>query len=421
MNIIQKKLKNGLRVVLVPQDQAVTTTVLALVGVGSINENKSQNGISHFLEHMAFKQTKSFPNAKSLNEAFESIGAINNAFTSEEYTGYYAKSHPRHTSKIIELIGEIVLDTNLPKEEMDKEKGVVIEEINMYEDMPQYKVAELVGELMYGDTPVGRGIIGTKESVLNLSHKKLKDFYNKFYVAENTILTIVGNFNAEELFSQIKNIFGKQISGQKTEDVKVKTKTNTPKVVVKNKKLDQAHIAIAFPAYERTHKDSATISLLATILGGGMSSRLFQLLREEMGAAYYARAGASKHKNFGEFVIRAGVDTKRLKEVFSAIKEVLDDIKTNGVSNEELAKVKEFSIGILGMSSETTDGIASLCASSLFETGNIITPDMMLNRILDVKEEDILRVSKDIFNYKKVKIAVIGPRGKAEEIEKIWT
>lgn len=418
MNIIQKKLRNGLRVVLVPQKEAVTTTVLALIGVGSNNESKSQNGLSHFLEHMSFKQTGLHENAKSLNEAFESIGAITNAFTGEEYTGYYAKSHPRHTKKILELVADIVIDTKLPASEIEKEKGVVIEEINMYEDMPQYKVTEILSEILYGDTPAGRGIAGTKDSVLKLSHKDLLNFHKKFYVAQNTILTIVGNFDDKDILKDIERTFGRQVKGEKFEHVKVKPKTKIEKSKVIKKDIDQAHIAIAFPAFERSHKDSATISMLGTILGGGMSSRLFQLLREELGVAYYVRAGVSKHSTYSEFVIRAGIDKNRVDEILTAIRNVLDDLKNNLVSEEELNKVKEFSIGMIGMSTETTDTIASLYATSLFETGKIITQDEMVKKILRVKSQDILRVAQEVLDYKKLKIALVGLGATEEELVK---
>ncbi len=409
MNIIQKKLKNGLKIILVPQREAVTTTVLALIGVGSNNESRHQNGLSHFLEHMSFKQTKLHENAKSLNEAFESIGAITNAFTGEEYTGYYAKSHPRHTKKILELVADIVIDTKLPASEIEKEKGVVIEEINMYEDMPQYKVTEILGEILYGDTAAGRGIAGTKDSVLKLTHKDLLNFHKKFYVAQNTILTIVGNFDEKDILNDIDKTFGRQERGQKFEHVKIRPKLKNEKSKVLKKEIDQAHIALAFPAFERSHKDSATISMLGTILGGGMSSRLFQVLREELGVAYYVRSGVSKHSTYSEFVIRAGIDKKRIDEVLLAIRTILDDLKTNLVSDEELNKVKEFSIGMLGMSIETTDTIASLYATSLFETGKIVTQDDMVKKILKVKSQDILRVAKEILDYKKLKIALVGP------------
>jgi len=410
MKIIKKTLSNGLRIILVPQKDAVTATMLTLIGTGSNNENKKQNGLSHFLEHVCFKATTTRPNARLINEQFEEIGAITNAFTSDEYTGYYGKSHPRHLNTIIELVGDIVCNATFPAEELEKEKGVIIEEINMYEDMPQAKVMETLEGLLYGDTPAGRGVIGTKDSVRAFTRSDVAKYKSQYYVTKNTIVTVVGAFDEKNVVDSIKKAFSTMLRGEQSAHARVTHAVRTEKISHVAKPIDQTHIAIGFPSFPLGHKDGPAAALLATVLGGGMSSRLFHHLREELGVAYYVRAEHDAHSTHGEFVITAGVDTGRIQEVLDAADTILKNSATVPVGIKELNKAREFSIGMLGLGLESTDMVAGFVSTQLLLTGSIKTPEMITAEYMKVTPKDIMRVAGIIFDDKKMRLSLVGPK-----------
>ncbi|HEY0979809.1 MAG TPA: pitrilysin family protein [Candidatus Paceibacterota bacterium] len=417
MKIVNKTLSSGLRVVLVPQKDAVTATMLTLVGVGSNKETKRQNGLSHFLEHVCFKGTLKRPSAKQINEEFEQIGAITNAFTSDEYTGYYAKGHPRHIEKLVEMVGDVVINATIPDVEVAKEKGVIIEELNMYEDMPQAKVMETLSALLYGDTPAGRSIGGTKETVRSFTRADIVRYKSTHYTTENTVVAVVGAFDEKTVMSAIKKTFAAFPKGEKGAYPKVSASTRTETVSAIAKPIDQTHIAIGFPTVPLGHKDGPALSLLATILGGGMSSQLFHMLREELGVAYYVRAEQDPHSTHGEFTITAGIDTKRVAEVLIAIIRVLKERKTALVPATELSKAREYNIGMLGMGLEATDMVAGFYASQLLLTGKIRTPEMVAKEYMKVTPEDIARVAKGIFTAKRARLSIVGPTIATDEFE----
>lgn len=421
MKIVNKTLSSGLRVILVPQKDAVTATMLTLVGTGSNKETKRQNGLSHFLEHVCFKGTPTRPTAKQINEAFEQIGAITNAFTSDEYTGYYAKSHPRHIETLVEMVGDIVINATIPSEEVEKEKGVIIEELNMYEDMPTAKVMESLAALLYGDTPAGRSIGGTKETVRSFTRADIVRYKNTHYTTKNTVVAVVGAFDEKKVINAVKKTFASFSKGEKGIYAPVRASARTERVATIAKPIDQTHIAIGFPTVPLGHKDAPALSLLATILGGGMSSQLFHLLREEMGVAYYVRAEQEPHSTHGEFTITAGVDTKRVDEVLHAIIRVLKERKTALVPLTELSKAREYNIGMLGMGLEATDMVAGFCASQLLLTGKIRTPDMIAKEYMKVTPEDIARVAKDIFKPNRIRLSIVGPTVKKDGFETLIT
>lgn len=410
MKILRKTLPSGLRVILVPQKDAVTVTALVLIGSGSHQESKRQSGLSHFLEHVCFKGTPTRPTAKLINEQFEEIGAIANAFTAEEYTGYYAKSHPRHSSTLISMVGDIVINATLPSEEIEKEKGVIIEEINMYEDMPQAKAVESLTALLYGDTPGGRPIIGNKDTVRSFSRADIVRYKTAHYTSKNTVVAVVGAFDQKAVLSTIQQTFRPLPKGERVPSVAVRAKTSTPMAHTIIKPIDQTHIAIGFPSVRLGHKDGTAVSLLATILGGGMSSQLFHLLREELGVAYYVRAEHEPHSTYGELNITAGVDSSRLAEVLAAIMGVLKERTEVLVSQAELSRAREFSLGMLGMGLEATESVAGFCATQLLLTDKIKTPDIVARDYMKVTPADIKRVAKIIFKKKQLRLSFVGPK-----------
>ncbi len=409
MKFTKKILPNGLRIVVVPMKDNPTVTVLVLVEAGSKYESKDINGISHFLEHMCFKGTVKRPKAIDISKELDTLGSQYNAFTSQEYTGYYAKSDARHFKQIFDVITDIYLNSTFPEIEMQKEKGVIIEEINMYEDMPQRHVQSLIMKLLYKDEPAGRDIAGSKINIIKMTRDNLVAYKNKHYLPESTVVVVVGKITEKEVLKEINKIFNTIPRGKKEQKIKVKEIQEKPEVLIQFKKTDQTHFVLGFRSYGLFNKKSVTLAVLGALLGGGMSSRLFQKLREEMGVGYYVRAGNDTYTDHGVFTISAGVDNKRIEEVISVILEEVQKFKNEKIDEEELNKVKEFLIGNMKLSLESSDDIASFYGGQELLKKEIKSLDEKIREIRDVTTKQIQDLAKDIFKNEKLNLALIGP------------
>lgn len=404
-----KTLKNGLRILMIPQAEAATITVLVLSGTGSLAERDREQGLSHFLEHMVFKGTSRYQTPRAIAEAFERIGAISNAFTDRDYTGYYAKGSPAHLGTFVDVLGDIYQHATFPESELAKEKGVIIEEINMYNDMAQHRAGEMLMQLMFGDQPAGRSIGGTKEHVSSFTRDDCLTYRAANYHAANTVVVLTGAFDMKTAYKEVVRVFDKMNSAPIVRRKKTTTSRTTSRAVVLYKAIDQAHLAIGFRSKPLGHPDAVTLSLLATILGRGMSSRLFQALREDLGVAYSVVADQDSFSDHGIFCIMAGVDQTRIDEVVDVISDMLVEIKETRVSSEELSKAQEFSTGMLRLGLESSDDIASFYGTQLMVKGVIKTPDALIKEYMAITPSDILRVARTIFVQKHARIAVVGP------------
>jgi len=386
-----------------------TVTVLVLVEAGSKYENKKINGISHFLEHMCFKGTSKRPKAIDISKELDSIGSQYNAFTAQEYTGYYAKSDAKHFKKIFDVVSDIYLNSTFPEIEMQKEKGVIIEEINMYEDLPPRHVQDLMMELLYGDQPAGWNIAGEKKNILNMKREDFVNYKKEHYVPKATTIVIAGKINEKIAFEEVKKVFGKIPKHKKTAKQKVKEEQQKPKILIKFKETDQTHFVLATRTFDLFNKKNAILSVLAGVLGGGMSSRLFQKLREEMGVGYYVRAYNDPYTDHGFFQVSAGVDNKRIEEVIKAILEECRKLIKEKVSEEELEKVKECLIGNMKLSLESSDDIANFYGGQELLRKKITLAEKKAEEIRKVTALQIQNLAKQIFNNNKLNLALIGP------------
>ncbi len=405
----KKTLKNGLRVVTIPMKDNPTVTVLVLVGTGSDYEEKSINGISHFLEHMCFKGTIKRPTAQSISHELDSLGAQYNAFTDHEMTGYYAKSDSKNFKKIFEIISDIYLNSTFPEAEIEKEKGVIIEEINMYEDMPNRHVQDLFGEVLYGDQPAGRNIAGTKENVNNMTRDDFVKYKKSHYVSSSTVIVVAGSVSNGEVYKEVSKHFGNIHTGKKVGKKKTIDKQTKPSVVVKYKDTDQTHFVLGVRSFSMFDKRNPVLSVLSGVLGAGMSSRLFIKLREEMGVAYYVRSFNDPSLDHGSFQISAGVNNSRTKEVLSAILKECLRLTKEEVSPKELSKVKSMLIGNMKLSLEATDDIASFYGSQELMKRELKTLDEKIKSINKVTSKDIMKIAKSIFVTSKLNLSIIGP------------
>jgi predicted Zn-dependent peptidase len=419
MKFSKKVLKNGLRVVVVPMKDNGTATVLVLVEAGSKYEEKKVNGISHFLEHMCFKGTIKRSRAIDISKELDTLGSQYNAFTAQEYTGYYAKSDAKHFRKIFDVVSDIYLNSTFPEVEMEKEKGVIIEEINMYEDMPQRHVQDLMMELLYGDQPAGWNIAGEKKNILRMKRDDFVNYKKQHYLPEATVIVVAGAVTEGEVMREVNKIFGKIPRGKKTGKTKVKEIQKKPEALVNFKKTDQTHFVLGVRTYDLFNKKNSVLTVLGSILGGGMSSRLFQKLREEMGVGYYVRAYNDAYTDHGFFQVSAGVDNKRIEEVIKAVLVECNNLKNEKVRAEELNKVKEYLTGNMKLSLELSDDIANFYGGQELLKREVKNAEEKAKEIRKVTASEIQKLAKDIFKNEKLNLALIGPFKDKNKFSKI--
>lgn len=409
MNFKKTILENGLRVITVPMKDNPTCTVLVLVETGSKYETKKLNGISHFLEHMCFKGTEKRPKAMDISRELDGLGSQYNAFTAQEYTGYYAKSDAKHFKQIFDVVSDIYLNSTFPEAEMEKEKGVIIEEINMYEDMPHRHVQDMIMQVLYGDQPAGWNIAGERENICAMVRSDFVNYKKAHYVPSATTIVVAGSVKEADVRKEVEKVFGTIKKSKKDGKVKTLVSKSGPKVLIKNKKTDQTHFVLAMHAYDLFNKKNPALNILASILGGGMSSRLFGRVREEMGAGYYVRSYCDPYTDHGYLEISAGVDNKRFEEVLKVCLEECKKLTTELVSAEELARVKEFIIGNTKLSLESTDDIANFFGAQELLQKKVETLEEKITNIRQVSAKDIQKIAREIFTNDNLYLALIGP------------
>ncbi len=409
MNYKKTILKNGLRVITVPMKDNPTVTVLVLVETGSKYETKEKNGISHFLEHMCFKGTQMRPTAHSISAELDGLGSQYNAFTGQEYTGYYAKSDAKHFKKIFDVVSDIYLNSTFPEAEMEKEKGVIVEEINMYEDMPHRHVQDLFMHLLFGDQPAGWNIAGTRENVRSMTRNDFVEYKKAHYVPKATTVIVAGKVKDAEVKKEIARVFGNLKSSAKSTKQKTVDTQMKPATLVSYKKTDQTHLVLGVRGVNTYDKKNPALVLLATILGGGMSSRLFIKLREELGVAYYVRASNDNYTDHGAFQISAGVSNDRVQEVVGEILKECAKLRTELVTKTELDKAKEYLAGNMKLELESSDAWANFYGGQEVMRKKIQGPDELEKKIRRVTAKEIQTVAKQIFVDKNLNLALIGP------------
>ncbi|MFH1968008.1 MAG: pitrilysin family protein [bacterium] len=414
-------LKNGLRVLAVPVKNANSVTVLILVGTGSKYETKDINGISHFLEHMFFKGTKKKPDTLRISETLDRIGGEYNAFTSKEVTGFWAKVDKKHIDIALDWISDMFLNSKFEEEEIQREKGVIVEELNMYLDTPTAYVSELFEDLLYKDQPAGWRIVGEKENILSFNRDKILDYFNSHYSSKNTVVCIAGDIKPSQIQQKLGEYFGKLEKKDSLGKVAVKEEQSEPEVLIYNKKTDQTHFCLGVRAYNMFDRRRYALSLMSVILGGNMSSRLFISVRERNGLAYYVHTSYDATTDAGYLVTQAGIKNDSLEKAVGLILKEYESLKNKGITEKELKKAKDYIRGKMALSLDATDAKASFYAIQEVMGQEIFTPEQKLEMIDKVSVNDIKKVAKDIFLPEKLNLAVIGPieENKKEELKKI--
>lgn len=417
MKYYKDVLDNGLRVITVPMKDSQSAIAMVAVEAGSHYEDKKINGLSHFLEHMCFKGTEN-RSGDQINYELDSLGAESNAFTGDEYTGYYAKAHSKKVGKILDIVSDMYLNPTFPEKDIDIERGVIVEEINMYEDMPMRQVHVLWEELLYGNQPAGRTILGPKENIKKFKRDDFVEYYNTHYIPQKTTVIVTGNIDRKKILKQIKERFGSAKKGKVVKKQKIKITQKTPAVKIQNKKLDQTHLALGFHSFKLGDKRNVPLAVAKSILGGGMSSRLFKKMRDELGMCYYTKAYIQNVTDAGNFLVAAGVGNKRAEEAVSVIIEEFKKLRDEEIADKELKKAKEYLIGNLATSHETSESWADFYGFQELLHQDIKTLKQLEKEIKGVKVADIKRVLKQIIKNDKLNLAMIGPHKDSRKFKK---
>ncbi len=421
MHYKKHTLKNGLRIILVPIKEMTTATALICVGTGSRFEEERENGLAHFLEHMFFKGTKTRPKSMMILKELDTLGSQHNAYTGKDRTAYYTKVPSAKILQAMDILHDLFLNSLFEAKEIKKESGTIVQEINMYEDMPAQQVYDIFETVLYGENhPLGREIIGTKKNVSSFVRKDFLSYLEKCYAAHNTVVCVSGNFSEGKVLAKIKKDFKNMHSGNRPyHEIFVGTQ-KSPVLKIKNKKTDQTQVVVGVHTGGFDHKDRYVYSVLANILGGGMSSRLWEEVREKRGLAYSVHAFVDFYPEAGYFAAKAGVEHDKLIESLQLILKELKKIAQHGVTEEEFERARSGFEGRIAFSLETSDAIASNFAEQEATRDEIVVPEESLRRIKKVKRADIQRVAKEIFVDEQLNCAIVGPQKEREdEIKKI--
>lgn len=412
------KLDNGLRILTVPSKEVLSFKVMVLVNTGADFETKENNGISHFLEHMCFKGTKKRPSNFIISQELDSVGGSYNAFTSGEYTGYYVKVAKQNRDLALDVVSDIFLNSQFSTSEIKKEKGVIIEEINMYQDDPKSYIKDLWDHLLYKDQAIGRSTLGTKENIKKFQRQDFIKYRESQYRAESTIIVVSGNFSEKEIIQKIKKYFRKIRLGRRKDKEKVWEKQTKPQICLNYKKTDQTHLMLGFRGINIFDKRRYALRVLDTIFDGGMSGILFQTVREKLGAAYYIFSITFLGSDYGYWAVKAGIDNNRLEEIIKIILKEWQKLKTKSVGIRELKKAKNFIAGRLALSLENIHSVAYGIAFDELLRNKIETPEQYLKKIKQVTARDIQKLAQDLLTPKTLNLALIGPHKNKQKLEK---
>lgn len=405
----ETKLENGLRVVTAPVPSD-SITLLVLVGAGSRYESQELRGISHFIEHMFFKGASKFTNTKQVSEAIDSVGGQFNAFTGKEYAGYYVKLAKDSKEVAFDVISDMLINPTFLPEEIDKERGVILEEMNMYKDTPMYQIGWDFEKLMFGDQPMGWDQIGTVELINSVTQEQFFKYHDELYSTDNTVISVAGNITHEEILELVDKYFQFKITDKKRTWAAFEGYNQKKKVIMQEKKTEQAHLTIGFPGYHTSHPDYFAQKLLAIVLGGNMSSRMFLNVREAQGLCYYISSTVDDYTDCGHFSTNAGVDVNRIDQAVTSIIAEFKKLKDNPMVEEsELKKAKSYLYGKLVINLEDSQEVAHLLGKQALLNEGMKTLDDLHKEINKVTLEDVARVAADIIQEDQMKLAYIGP------------
>ncbi|MFO0704543.1 MAG: pitrilysin family protein [Candidatus Andersenbacteria bacterium] len=407
--VVSHTLPNGVRFFAVPEAGTSAVTVLIMYQVGSRYETDRIAGISHFLEHMFFKGTLKRPDAKEITRELDSLGAEYNAFTSKDHTGYYVKTAAEHLPKSFDVLADMLLHSKFVPTQVKRERTVILEEMRMYLDNPMLYMSDLFESVLFGQNALGREIIGFKHSILGTTSAELKRYARMFYHPKNMVVVVAGNVQPAKAFAMTKKYFSSLKPQRRLPFYTCSINYKEPQVAVMTKPTQQAQLCLGFPAYSYTHPKLTALEVLHGVLGSGMSARLFEIIREQMGLAYTVRTGVTTYEDFGAFFARAGTDPAKALHAIEAILKEFKRIKRQLVTAEELKRAKSYLTGQLALELEESDNYAQLIAQQALFRPKIESLKQIHDKINAVTREEIREVAREVMDPSKLTLAVIGP------------
>jgi predicted Zn-dependent peptidase len=410
-------LDNGLRILTANLPEAQSVTCMVMLAAGSRYETAESNGIAHFSEHMFFKGTQRRPSAREIAGEIDAIGGEFNAFTGKEYTAYYVKCAAEHRDVALDVIADMLRNSRFDAEEIEREKGVIVEEMNMYFDTPRDFIGGVYEELLYGDQPLGWDIIGRKETVRGATRETFMSYLDRWYKPSRMVLGLGGRVG-DDVLEKAQQLFGDLPAGETGEPGPVAPYANG-RVRVFTKQSDQAHVILGVPSYPIEHPDRYALQVLSTVLGGGMSSRLFTEVRERRGLAYYVFGLNHSYTDAGSLYAQAGVDINRIDEAVTTILAELRTIAADVVPSDELEKARNFAKGRFVLQLESPQGL--ILFGLRREVLERHAPDLaeVLDGLNAVTAADVQRVAQDLIADEQLRLAVIGPFDDSERFEKL--
>lgn len=408
-------LPNSLRTVIYPQKGTQAVTVLILVGVGSRYEKAHERGISHFLEHMFFKGGAKYKNAKEVAAAIDGVGGDFNAFTGKEYTGFYVKLAKDNVDVAFDVLADMLISARFDQVEIEKERGVILEEYNLYQDTPIYQIGWDFENLLFGDQSLGWDQIGTKETIRSFHRDDFVNYKRNLYGFENTAIIVTGNITEQEAMQKINAYFpaGQDQKNRNKEDF---TWPNNPqRISIKNKKTEQGHLVMGFPGIPFGDDREFATRLLSVIMGGNMSSRMFTVIREELSLCYSIRTSTDHYSDVGVISTHAGVDLNRFEEAVKAIKNEYTKAFQGGFTEQELVNAKNFLRGKITLRLEDSEEMASFLGTQTILKGQVKTPEEIFAGIESVSKGEIDQLARELFDPAKLSLAAIGPFEDLEE------
>lgn len=415
----QKTLTNGIRLITAPLQNTEAVTILVLVGIGGRFEPKDKLGISHFLEHLFFKGTKKYPTAQELSQELDTLGANYNAFTGEEATGFFIHSSATDFEKSLDILSDMYLNPIFPEKEALKEKNVIIEEANTRRDVPQVHVQVLSQRQMFPDSPLGLDFIGTPETLAGISRDDLNNYFKNGYNGASTIIAICGNPKGHNWEKEIISRFTAKPKGSRPECEMVADTNIKEQISSEIRKVDQATFILSVRLFKKTDPRRYQATILRTILGGGMSSRLFREVREKRGLCWYIQAATDCYFDTGLISVSAGVKTDKLGEAVQTIMTEINDLKKNGPTKDELRRAKSQLRGQIALSLEGSQEIASYLAEEIQYENKVRQPEDIIREINKITARDIRNLTREVFVSDKMGLAVIAPKIDQAGLEKI--
>lgn len=408
--LTQKKvLDNKLRLIVHSIPGAQSCTSLVLVGAGSRYETKEINGIAHFLEHMFFKGAKNYKNTKEVSEAIDTVGGEFNAFTGKEYAGYYVKVAREQVETALDVLSDMMLHATFEPEEIDKERGVILEELNMYQDTPMYQAGWDFERHLFGDHPMGRDQIGTKELIKSVTQEQFFDFQQKLYTPDNTVICLVGDFEHQNGFDLLEKYFQFPNTTKALKYEPLNLDIQSQEINIVKKQTEQAHLVMGFPGISNQDPRKWVAKILATALGGNMSSRMFLNIREAKGLCYYIHTDCDTFSDCGAFTTRAGVDTKRAQDAISAIETEYQKVAKDGITQKELDKSKSYLLGKMLLRMEDTETYAHFLANQELIQNDLKSTEEIKQIVDKITLDEVNNLAKELLDQSKLHLTIIGP------------